>query len=311
MGANQSAQGVAKGLAILNAHLATGRIGKPGACPFSITGQPNAMGGRETGGMATTLAAHMGFDEVSRARVGRFWGSDQIAKAPGLKAVEMFEAVAEGRIKAIWIMATNPVVSLPNAGRVRRALAACPFVVVSDCMAETDTTTFADVKLPALAWGEKDGTVTNSERRITRQRPLFRAPGEARADWRILAEVATAMGHGSAFGWRAPAQVFREWARLTAYENRDRPLNLGPLTALSPAGYDALAPVQWPVTVAGGTARLFEDGRFPTPDGRARMQSRCSLGRPGGSGGRRLSVGAEHRASARPLAHPDPHRPGA
>ncbi|WP_293676819.1 nitrate reductase [uncultured Phenylobacterium sp.] len=279
MGANQSAQGVAKGSAILNAHLATGRIGKPGACPFSITGQPNAMGGRETGGMATTLAAHMDFDEPARARVARFWGTDRLAAGPGLKAVDMFDAVAAGRIKAIWIMATNPVVSLPDASRVRAALAACPFVVVSDCVAETDTLGFAHVKLPALAWGEKDGTVTNSERRITRQRQLFQPPGEARADWRIIADVATAMGHGSAFGWRAPVQVFREWARLSAYENTDRFLNLGPMAGISPETYEALQPTQWPITPAGGgTPRLFTDGVFQTPDGRARLQPVAARG---------------------------------
>ncbi len=271
MGSNQSAQGVAKGLAVINAHLATGRIGKPGACPFSITGQPNAMGGRETGGMATTLAAHMDFDEVSRARLGRFWGAPAMAQAPGLKAVDMFEAIGEGKIKALWVMATNPAVSMPEAARVREALAACPFVVVSDCMDETDTTAFAHVKLPALAWGEKDGTVTNSERRISRQRALFEAPGQARADWRIIADVATAMGYGEAFSWRSNAQVFREWARLTAYENDDRLLNLSGLVAMSPADYEALEPVQWPVTAAGGTPRLFADGVFQTPDGRARM----------------------------------------
>jgi assimilatory nitrate reductase catalytic subunit len=271
MGANQSAQGVAKGLSILNVHLATGRIGKPGACPFSITGQPNAMGGRETGGMATTLAGHMDFDEVSRARVARFWGAQDVAPRPGLKAIDMFDAIAEGKIKALWVMATNPAVSLPNATKVRAALAACPFVVVSDCMAQTDTMAFAHVKLPALAWGEKDGTVTNSERRISRQRRLFDPPGEARADWRIIADVAGAMGHREAFDWRTPAQVFREWARLTNYENQDRMLSLGPLAALTPEAYEALEPVQWPVTATGGTARLFEDGVFQTPDGRARM----------------------------------------
>uniref|UniRef100_UPI0028122BA0 molybdopterin oxidoreductase family protein n=1 Tax=Phenylobacterium sp. TaxID=1871053 RepID=UPI0028122BA0 len=278
MGANQSAQGVAKGLAILNAHLATGRIGKPGACPFSITGQPNAMGGRETGGMATTLAGHMDFDPADRARVQRFWGSPGIAERPGLKAIDLFEAIRAGRIKALWVMATNPAVSLPDASRVREALAACPFVVVSDVMAETDTAAFAHVRLPALAWGEKDGTVTNSERRISRQRRLFPPPGEARADWRIVADVATAMGYGDAFGWRSPAQVFREWARLTAYENANRTLNLGPLAALTPDAYDALEPVQWPVTAAGGTPRLFTDGRFQTPDGRARMHPLIAAG---------------------------------
>jgi assimilatory nitrate reductase catalytic subunit len=271
MGANQSTQGVAKGSAILNVHLATGRIGKPGACPFSITGQPNAMGGRETGGMATTLAGHMDFDDVARARIQRFWSSPRIASGPGLRAVEMFDAVADGRIKAIWIMATNPAVSLPDASRVRDALAACPFVAVSDCVAGTDTLQFAHVKLPALAWGEKDGAVTNSERRISRQRRLFDPPGEARADWRIIADVAGAMGFGDAFGWRSPAQVFREWARLTAYENTDRVLNLGPLATITPEAYDALEPVQWPITGAAGAARLFADGRYQTLDGRARM----------------------------------------
>ena len=272
MGANQSAQGVAKGLSIINAHLATGRIGKPGACPFSITGQPNAMGGRETGGMANTLAGHMDFAPADRDRVARFWGAPDTARGPGLKAIDMFEAVHDGRIKAIWIMATNPAVSLPNAGRVREALERCPFVVVSDCIADTDTTAFAAVKLPALAWGEKDGTVTNSERCISRQRALFPAPGEARADWRIIADVAAAMGFGEAFDWSSQAGVFREWARLTAYENRGRLLNLSGLIDLGVAGYEALQPIQWPIAADGaGTPRLFADGRFQTPDGRARM----------------------------------------
>ena len=270
MGANQSAQGTAKGLSILNAHLATGRIGKPGACPFSITGQPNAMGGRETGGMANTLAGHMDFAPADRDRVARFWGAPDTARAPGLKAIDMFEALHAGKIKAVWIVATNPAVSLPDASRVREALERCPFVVVSDCV-DTDTTAFADVKLPALAWGEKDGTVTNSERRISRQRALFAPPGQARADWRIIADVAQAMGFDG-FGWPSQASVFREWARLTAYENDDRILNLAGLSTLTPEDYDALTPVQWPVSAAGqGTARLFVDGRFQTPDGRARM----------------------------------------
>ncbi|UTP38760.1 molybdopterin-dependent oxidoreductase [Phenylobacterium sp. LH3H17] len=273
MGANQSAQGVSKGLAILNAHLASGKIGKPGAAPFSITGQPNAMGGRETGGMATTLAAHMGFGRADRERLAAFWNTPRVAPAPGLKAVEMFEAVRDGRIKAIWIMATNPVVSLPAAARVAEALAACPFVAVSDVMAETDTLEFAHVKLPALAWGEKDGTVTNSERRISRQRPLFGAPGEARADWRIVADVAAAMGHGEAFGWGGPGDVFREFAALTRFENDGaRLLNLGPLSELSDAAYDTLKPIQWPVGPQGGTARLFTAGGFQTPDGRANLK---------------------------------------
>jgi assimilatory nitrate reductase catalytic subunit len=271
MGANQSAQGVAKGLAVINAHLATGRIGKPGACPFSITGQPNAMGGRETGGMATTLAAHMQFEEASCDRVARFWSSPAIARKPGLKAVDMFEAIHEGRIRAVWIMATNPAVSLPNSSRVREALSRCPLVVVSDCMAATDTMAYAHVKLPALAWAEKDGTVTNSERRISRQRRLFHAPGEALADWHIIAEVGARMGHADAFAWRSPADVFREYARLTAYENDRRLLDLSSLIGISDQDYDAFEPAQWPLRTRAGTPRLFTDGRYPTPDGRARM----------------------------------------
>jgi assimilatory nitrate reductase catalytic subunit len=271
MGANQSAQGVAKGLAIINAHLATGRIGKPGACPFSITGQPNAMGGRETGGMASTLAAHMGFDPASRDCVQRFWSSPRIAQQQGLKAVDMFNAIHDGRIKAVWIMATNPVVSLPNSTRIREALSKCPLVVVSDCMADTDTTAYAHVKLPALAWSEKSGTVTNSERRISRQRPMFEAPGEARSDWKIIADVGARMGHADAFAWRNSADVFREYARLTAYENKDRLLDLSSLVGLTDDEYDAFEPAQWPLRQRQGVKRLFTDGQFPTPDGRAQM----------------------------------------
>jgi assimilatory nitrate reductase catalytic subunit len=226
------------------------------------------MGGREVGGMASTLTAHMGFDDASRDRVARFWAAPHIARKPGLKAIDIFDAIHDGRIKAIWIMATNPAVSLPDSAHVREALARCPFVAVSDCMAETDTLAFAHVKLPALAWGEKDGTVTNSERCISRQRAVFPAPGAARADWRIVADVAARMGFGEAFAWRSSAEVFREYARLTAYENDGaRLLDLAPLSALSDRAYDALAPAQWP----SHQPRLFTDGRFATPDGRARM----------------------------------------
>jgi assimilatory nitrate reductase catalytic subunit len=272
-GSNQSAQGVAKGLAVINAHLLTGRVGKPGAAPFSITGQPNAMGGREVGGLSTQLAAHMGFSAEERDRVGRFWNAPRVAEWPGLKAVDLFEAVEAGRVKALWIMATNPAASLPDSAQVRRALEACDFVVVSEVMAETDTTPFADVLLPAAAWGEKDGTVTNSERCISRQRPVLPAVGEAWPDWRIIADVATAMGWGDAFAWTRPADMFREWAALTAFENDGRrPLDLGGLASLSDDAYDALAPTHWPVLANGDRRqRLFTDGRFATPDGRARL----------------------------------------
>jgi assimilatory nitrate reductase catalytic subunit len=272
-GSNQSAQGVAKGLAITNAHLLTGRIGKPGAAPFSITGQPNAMGGREVGGLATMLAAHMGFSETERDRVARFWNAPLVAERPGLKAVDLFDAVEDGRIKALWIMATNPAVSMPDAERMRHALQGCEHLVVSEVIADTDTARFADVLLPAAAWGEKDGTVTNSERRISRQRSVLSPPGEARPDWRIVADVAAAMGWGDAFGWQSPAAVFREWAALTAFENDGaRPLDLGGLAALSDEDYDTLPPTCWPVPADGEpTARLFTDGRFATPDGKARL----------------------------------------
>ena len=273
MGANQSMDGVAKGLGVINAHLATGRIGKPGASPFSITGQPNAMGGRETGGMANTLAAHLEFSPHDIDRASRFWDAPNIARGPGLKAVEMFDAVADGRIKAIWIMATNPVVSMPNADAVRAALEACPFVVVSDVMARTDTARYAHIRLPALAWGEKEGTVTNSERCISRQRSFVGAPGEARADWRALRDVARAMGFAAAFRFQSTADVFREYAAMTRFENDGaRLLNLGGLADLDDAAFDALEPVQWPVSDAGaGAARLFGKGGFATPDGRARF----------------------------------------
>ena len=264
-GINQALRGTDQVNAITNLHLATGRIGKPGAAPFSITGQPNAMGGREVGGLASTLAAHMDFAPENRDTVQRFWASPTIAQKPGLKAVDLFRAVGEGRIKALWIMATNPAVSMPDAGAVRAALAACPFVVVSDVMAETDTSAFAHVRLPAAAWGEKDGTVTNSERRISRQRALFDLPGAAKPDWWIVKEVGRRMGWPSHFAYDRPADIFREHARLSAYRNGGtRLFDLADHAAIGNAAYDDMAPFRW-----GGDA--FTDGRYPTPDGRARL----------------------------------------
>jgi assimilatory nitrate reductase catalytic subunit len=265
---NQSATGTDKVNAIINCHLATGRIGLPGMGPFSVTGQPNAMGGREVGGLANMLAAHMDFDAASIDRVGRFWGSDRVAQRPGLKAVELFEAVADGRIKALWVMATNPVDSMPEADGVRAALRACPFVVVSDMNARTDTAIEAQVRLPAAGWGEKDGTVTNSERRISRQRPFTAPPGEARPDWWIVTEVARRMGFGAAFPYRGPADIFAEHTALSAFENGgSRDFDLSGLVG---ADYESLAPTQWPVR-EGPQARMFGDGRFFTEDGRARF----------------------------------------
>ena len=204
------------------------------------------MGGREVGGLASTLAAHMDFTPENVERVGRFWNAPGIACAPGRKAVDLFEAVGDGRIKALWVMATNPAVSMPDATQVREALAGCPFVVVSDVAARTDTLEFAHVKLPALAWGEKDGTVTNSERRISRQRAFLSPPGKARPDWWIVAEVARRMGHGAAFDFAGPAAIFREHAALTAFENDGaRRLDLGALAGLSDEDYEGLAPYRW------------------------------------------------------------------
>jgi assimilatory nitrate reductase catalytic subunit len=275
-GSNQSVQGVNKGLSLINAHLLTGKIGKPGAAPFSITGQPNAMGGREVGGLANMLAAHMDFDAASKDRVQRFWGSPTIAPKPGLKAVDMFEAVYEGKVKAIWIMATNPMVSMPDTNRVREALDACEMVVVSDVADRTDTLDFAHIQLPAAAWGEKDGTVTNSERVISRQRALAPLPGMARPDWAIIADVARRMNPdwAEAFNWQGPNAVFDDHARLTAFENGGaRFLDLGGLTGLSRAQYNILTPTRWPYPTGGQPAeRLFCDGRFNTPSGRARLK---------------------------------------
>jgi assimilatory nitrate reductase catalytic subunit len=273
-GVNQSSYGSDKVNTIINCHLATGRIGKPGRGPFSVTGQPNAMGGREVGGLANQLAAHMDFDPEAVARIGRFWGSERIARTPGLKAVELFRAVGEGRIKAIWIMATNPVVSLPNADDVRAALQACELVIVSDACADTDTIALAHICLPALTWGEKDGTVTNSERRLSRQRAFLPASGEARPDWWMVTQVARRLGFATAFPYASPAAIFREHAALSGFENTgNRVFDISGLAGLSDAEYDALEPVQWPVPAGSrnGTARLFTEGGFPSPDGRARF----------------------------------------
>ncbi len=272
-GINQSSSGVDKVNSILNVHLATGRVGQPGASPFSLTGQPNAMGGREVGGLANQLAAHMDFTPETIERVRRFWRAPSMATAPGLKTVELFEAVRAGDIRALWVIATNPAVSLPQVDHVVEALRRCEFLVVSDVTARTDTARHAHVLLPAAAWGEKDGTVTNSERRISRQRAFLSLPGEARPDWWIVCEVARRMGFSSDFAYRSPAEIFREHARLSSLENGGtRLFDLGPLASLDDVAYDRLEPLQWPPTSRSvGTARLFTDGRYPTPTGKARM----------------------------------------
>jgi assimilatory nitrate reductase catalytic subunit len=278
-GVNQSAQGTDKVNAIINCHLATGRIGRPGMGPFSLTGQPNAMGGREVGGLANQLAAHMGFspDEVDRVR--RFWNAPRIATREGHKAVAMFEAIARGEIKALWIMATNPAVSLPRASASRAALGKLELFVASENVLSNDTVNAgAQVLLPAAAWGEKGGTVTNSERCISRQRAFLPPPGEARPDWRIVSAVAQRLGFAEAFSFCSEADVFREHAALSGFENAGtRDFDLGGLANISDHGYDALEPVQWPVRAGEqpgaqpSEKRFFAAGGFFTPDRKARF----------------------------------------
>ena len=274
-GVNQSSAGTDKVNAILNCHLATGRIGRPGMGPFSVTGQPNAMGGREVGGLANTLAAHMEFgDPAQHTLIADYWRAPKLATKPGLKAVDLFQAVGEGRIKALWIMGTNPIVSMPDADGVGAALQRCPFVVVSDVNAQTDTTPLAHVLLPSLAWGEKDGTVTNSERRMSRQRAFLAAPGQARADWAQMAEVGRRMGFAHAFAFDNAASIFREYAGMTALGNDGaRDLDLSGIADLDAPAYDALEPFQWPRRLghAPVDTRFFADGRFYHPDGKARL----------------------------------------
>ncbi|MGQ9426532.1 molybdopterin-dependent oxidoreductase [Gilvimarinus sp. F26214L] len=275
-GVNQSSSGTDKVNSIINCHLLSGRMGKSGMGPFSITGQPNAMGGREVGGLANTLAAHLHLESPAhRKLVQDFWGSPRMAERPGLTAVELFEAIHQGRIRALWIMATNPVVSLPDADRVQNALQKLDLLVVSDLFANTDTARHAHVVLPALGWGEKDGTVTNSERRISRQRAFLPAPGQARPDWWAVCRVAQRLGCAG-FDYRDAHEIFSEHASLSAWRNRPgqvpRAFNLAGLARLDRSAYDALEPCQWPLSEeSGDSARLFENGVFFHPDGRARL----------------------------------------
>ncbi|MGL4281451.1 MAG: molybdopterin-dependent oxidoreductase, partial [Albidovulum sp.] len=271
-GINQSESGTDKVNAILNCHLATGRIGRPGMGPFSVTGQPNAMGGREVGGLANMLACHLEIENPAhRAAVQGFWQSPRMAEKPGLKAVDMFRAVEEGRIKALWIIHTNPAVTMPDADRVAKAIAGCDFTVVSEVTGATDTARLAHVLLPAAAWGEKDGTVTNSERRISRQRPFRPAPGHLRPDWKIIAEVAQGMGF-SGFDWSGPDAIFAEYAALSGIAGTlGSDFDISDHAGIGKAAYDDLRPFLWPANPRRRGGRFFADGRFHTPDGKARM----------------------------------------
>ncbi|MCV6623406.1 MAG: nitrate reductase [Cellvibrionaceae bacterium] len=272
MGINQSSSGTDKCQSIINAHLASGKILREGCGPFSITGQPNAMGGREVGGLANQLAAHMDIQNPShRDTVQRYWGSPAMASKPGKMAVDLFDDIAAGKIKALWVMATNPLVSMPNRPKIVEALEALDLLVVSECASNSDMLDYADVLLPASAWLEKNGTVTNSERLISRQRGLISPPGEAKHDWKIISEVAQAMGF-KGFDYQHPAEVFNEWAGLTAFENNgQRQLDLSALQGLSITQYDQFKPRRWPFNERQESKRAFKDARFSTASKKAKL----------------------------------------
>ncbi|MEY8875404.1 MAG: molybdopterin-dependent oxidoreductase [Leptothrix sp. (in: b-proteobacteria)] len=273
-GLNQSAAGTDKNAALINLHLATGQIGRAGAGPFSLTGQPNAMGGREVGGLANLLSAHRDLANAAhRAEVAALWGVQDVPATPGKSAIEMFQAAADGQIQLLWIVCTNPAQSLPDQALVRRALERCEFVIVQEAFSTTATAAFADLLLPASTWGEKTGTVTNSERRISRVRPAVAAPGAARADWQIGVDIARRVealwpdrlnGQPTLFPYADAESVWLEHREST----RGRDLDI---TGLSWAMLDAQGPQQWPLRAgaSAGQARLYEDGVFPTADGRA------------------------------------------
>jgi len=272
-GLNQSVAGTDKNAALINLHLLTGQIGKPGAGPFSLTGQPNAMGGREVGGLANLLSAHRDLANAQhRAEVAALWGVGDVPSQPGKTAVEMFQAAADGAIDALWIVCTNPAQSLPDQAMVRRALERCPFVVVQDAFATTATARYADILLPATTWGEKDGTVTNSERRISRVNPAVAAPGQTRHDWAIVVDFAQRLearlrpGQPTLFPYPDAESIWNEHREST----RGRDLDI---TGLSYPMLVQQGPQQWPLPEGAtvGRARLYEDGRFATADGRARF----------------------------------------
>ena len=272
-GLNQSSSGTAKNATLINLHLATGQIGKPGAGPFSLTGQPNAMGGREVGGLANLLSAHRDMaNPQHRAEVAALWGVADVPSRPGKTAVEMFQAAADGEIKALWIACTNPAQSMPDQATVRRALQRAEFVVVQEAFATAATCAYADLLLPATTWGEKEGTVTNSERRISRVRAAVPPAGEARHDWRIATDVARRLeaqlrpGQPTLFPYETPEAVWNEHREST----RGRDLDI---TGLSFDLLEQQGPQQWPLREGDttGQVRLYGDGAFPTADGKARF----------------------------------------
>ncbi|MDP1953912.1 MAG: molybdopterin-dependent oxidoreductase [Polaromonas sp.] len=278
-GLNQSSSGTAKNAALINLHLATAQIGKPGAGPFSLTGQPNAMGGREVGGLANLLSAHRDMaNPQHRAEVAALWGVPSVPEKPGKTAVEMFQAAADGEIKALWIACTNPAQSMPDQATVRRALQRAELVVVQEAFATPSTCDYADLLLPATTWGEKTGTVTNSERRISRVRPAVAAPGEARHDWSIAVAFAQRLEKllpvqkiSTLFPWPVADEIVAVESIWNEHRESTRGRDLD-ITGMSYAMLEA-APQQWPLKEgeASGKVRLYEDGIFPTEDGKARF----------------------------------------
>ncbi len=272
-GLNQSSSGAAKNAALINLHLATGHIGKAGAGPFSLTGQPNAMGGREVGGMANLLSAHRDMANAAhRAEVASLWGVADVPSKPGKTAVEMFQAVADGDIKILWIACTNPAQSMPDQNLVRQALQRAELVIVQEAFATTATCAYADLLLPATTWGEKEGTVTNSERRISRVRAAAPAPGETRHDWAIAAEFARtlekllpARSETTLFNYPTPESVWLEHRESTRGRDID-------ITGMRYAALED-TPQQWPMreNETGGKARLYEDHVFQTANGKAQF----------------------------------------
>ncbi|HJV53925.1 MAG TPA: molybdopterin-dependent oxidoreductase [Noviherbaspirillum sp.] len=273
-GLNQSSSGTAKNAALINLHLATRQIGKPGAGPFSLTGQPNAMGGREVGGLSNLLSAHRDLaNPEHRAEVARLWGVESVPATPGKSAIEMFEAARRGEIRILWIVCTNPAQSLPAQRMVREALEKAELVIVQEAYRTTATASYADVLLPATAWGEKEGTVTNSERRISRVNAVLSGPGQTRHDWEIAVDVARRLEtlldrSGTLFPYTTPEQIWNEHRAST----RGRDLDI---TGLSYRILEQQGPQQWPFPegAAQGKKRLYEDGVFPTVSGRARFVS--------------------------------------
>ncbi len=257
--------------AVLNIHLATGRIGKLGAGPFALVRQANEMGCREVGASATTLAAHMDFAADNVARVRRFWAAPALATGPGVGGSALFDLIREGRIRALWIMGGDPVATRSDGEAVAEALAACPLVIHAHWRADSATGRHAHVRLPAAAWNERDGTLTGADRLVSRQRALFPLAGEARPDWWMLTRVARAMGWRESFPYDRAADIYREHARLSAYQNdaqagRERLFSLRRHASISNPAYDQLTPWRWGEVP-------FDGGHFPTPDGRARLAS--------------------------------------